>query len=54
MIKIELNREGPDEERWILAINFNETGFPQHLSTHLFVDDALEEAKTWLSTTVYL
>lgn len=53
MIKIEINRDGPDDERWILSINFTDNGFPQHLSTHRFVHDALEQAKAWMSTTVY-
>lgn len=55
-IEIELNEERPEHERWALSIRTNpsDEGFPAYLSTHRFVADALEHAKGWVASTIYL
>lgn len=53
-IEIELNNEAPEDERWVLAIRTSDTGFPAYLSTHRFVDEALEQAKNWVASTSYI
>lgn len=56
MIKIERNPDPnvSEDERWVVAIDFQGNGFPQSLTTHKYITDALAFVQSWLSTTVYL
>lgn len=53
-IEIDLSEERPEDERWALAIKTSDEGFPAYLSTHRFVEDALEQAKSWVASTSYI
>lgn len=53
-IEIDLSEERPEDEKWALSIKTSNEGFPAYLSTHRFVEDALEQAKSWVASTSYI